>query len=255
MSTNELVKEYIEKKKKSIVYDNQLQFNQIIDILNKFKNIDKNTNILEVGCGTGWLSVSLVKNGYKSQGLEYNKDLVVFARELALQNKIDVKFINANIENADIGSEKFDVIIVSSVFEHVEKWKDGFANIYRALKKDGILYFNSTNKYGFTSGEYNMLMYGWLPNKLRFSIRKRAHGDAIMDWGIDFNQFNYIQLRSFFKQVGFSEIYDVIQIRAKTGLSDDSGMRTLVPSLFSKFPFLRHPYLLFKRGTLFICKK
>ena len=72
-----------------------------------------------------------------------------------------------NIEDTEIGTAQYDVIIASNVFEHVELWREGLRKIAVALKPGGLLFFESTNKFSFTSGEYSAFplygFYGWLP--------------------------------------------------------------------------------------------
>ena len=99
---------------------------------------------------------------------------------------------------------KYDIIIANATYEHVKEWEAGLENIFNALKDGGLLYFVSTNKFSFISGEYPKIpLYGWLPNSWRYFLRINLQAKDIMEWGIDFHQFTFFQLRRYFKKLGF----------------------------------------------------
>src|SRR5690606_34496918 len=102
----------------------------------------------------------------------------------------------------------YDVVVAASTFEHVRDWRAGLETIAAALKPGGVLYFASTNKFRLRSGEYWIPLYGWFPDRVRYWLRRVFQGDDIMNWGIDFNQFRYPQLRRVFTEVGFSKVFD-----------------------------------------------
>ena len=67
--------------------------------------------------------------------------------EIGKRNGIVPDIELGNVEDTDIGKDRYDVIIASSVFEHVEYWRRGLEKVYTALKPNGALFFESTNKY------------------------------------------------------------------------------------------------------------
>ena len=188
------------------------QYQSIMKRINKYKEINKDTRILEVGTGTGWFPILCKKNGISCEGIEICPQLVEYAiqygRKYGIQPDIELR----NVEESDIGISKYDVVIATSTFEHVEHWERGIRNIFNALRPGGLFYFYSTNKFSLRSGECNFPFYGWLPNQWRYRIRIARTGEDIMKLGIDFNQFNYFQLRRFFLDVGFSKIFDRFEI-------------------------------------------
>ena len=74
------------------------------------------------------------------------------------------------------------------------------------------MFFESTNKFSFTSGEYDYPFYGWIPNRLRYKFRIAKQGPDIMKLGVDFHQFSHPGLRREFKRAGFSRILDRVDI-------------------------------------------
>ena len=134
----------------------------------------------EIGTGTGWFPLLCKKNGLNCKGLEISPQLIEYAREVGRTYGIEPDIELGNLENTDLGRSTYDVIIASSVFEHVEYWQQGLKKIYDALTLGGVLFFESTNKFSFTSGEYTAVpLYGWLPNAARYKLRKMVHGEDI----------------------------------------------------------------------------
>ena len=54
---------------------------------------DKNLRILDVGCGAGFFSVLLAKEGYQVTGVDLTPDMVENARRLQQRKKQTVSFL------------------------------------------------------------------------------------------------------------------------------------------------------------------
>lgn len=235
--------------------DFEHQFENIIKRINKFKRIDSDTKILEVGTGSGWFQILCKKKGIFCEGLEICPQFIEYAKTFGRRYGIEPNIKLGNIEEADIGTSKYDIIIALSTFEHVEHWQKGIKNIFNALKSGGLFCFYSTNKFCLFSGEYHFPFYGWLPDKWRYCIRTLRKGEDIMKLGIDFNQFNYFQLKRFFKEVGFSNIYDQFEIIDSDNLINPKLWKTLVLKIMKAFKPMKLVGLIFSPGTLFMCIK
>ncbi len=249
------VKEYIEQQSHIRFEDLESQFKETIKRVNKFRLINKETKILEVGTGTGWFPILCKKNGIYCASLEICPELVEYAKTVGKKHGIEPNIEIGNIEEADIGMQKYDIIIALSTFEHVEHWQLGIRKIFDALKPGGLFYFYSTNKFSFISGEFNFPFYGWLPDKWRYRIRMSRNGENIMKLGIDFNQFNHFQLRSFFQGVGFSRIYDQFEVLDSDTLIKPTPWKRAVLKMMKSIKPMRLAGLIFSPGTLFICIK
>jgi SAM-dependent methyltransferase len=249
------LQDFIEESKDLRLEDKMTEFNSIFEIVRRFKTLDGKTKVLEVGTGTGWLIIQCERLGMKCKGIEVSGDLVDYARRLGRNYGIQPDIEIAKIEEANLGTSEYDVIIASSTFEHVANWREGLKRVYNALNSGGLFYFYSTNKFCFKSGEYDFPFYGWLPDRWRYRLRRSRQGDIIMQWGIDFNQFTYFQLRRFFKQLGFSTVLDRIDILDADHLGHPTAYKKLILTALKRVPLFKHLFLFFSNGTLFVCIK
>jgi SAM-dependent methyltransferase len=207
------IQRYIELIRDIPLDEKRPEFEELLELMRHVKPIDGNTRLLEAGIGSGWFQILCSISGIPCVGVEIYPELVKFAHENARKHGVELNLMIGSIEDVDIGEEQYDVIFATSVFEHVLDWKQGVERIYRALRPGGLFYFSSTNKFSFVSGEYHFPLYGWLPDRARFALRKHMQGDDIMQSGIDFHQFRYGQLSREFTRIGFSNVqtfFDVV---------------------------------------------
>ena len=86
-----------------------------------FNNIEENTNILDVGCGIGFLTKLLSKKAKKIIGIDINKESIKFA--LKKHNNQNIKYIVGDATTYNF-NEYFDCIILSNVLEHIKDRKE-----------------------------------------------------------------------------------------------------------------------------------
>jgi 2-polyprenyl-3-methyl-5-hydroxy-6-metoxy-1,4-benzoquinol methylase len=246
---------YIERNRHKPLEEDEPKYNTYLHYINRFKAVGRESKILEIGTGTGWFPILCEKNGISCKGLEISPQLIEHARSIGQKYCIEPDIQLGNIEEADIGVSEYDVIIAKSVFEHVEYWQNGIKKIFDALKPGGLFYFSSTNKFSLISDEYNFPLYGWLPNRWRYKLRTYRQGEDIMKLGIDFNQFTYFQLTTFFKQLGFSIVMNKIEFIDPENLNKPKLWKKIFLKTLKRVKPLKNLVLLFDRGTSFMCLK
>lgn len=104
-----------------------------LELIEQFLPVDpRNATLLDVGCGTGWFLESAIERGYTVEGVE-------FARELAriTSERIDVPITSMPLDEFK-GSDRFDVITMFDVLEHVENPQEVLGSIHRLLKPGGV---------------------------------------------------------------------------------------------------------------------
>jgi len=252
---HEMVAGYLRDYSETSPSDRQADFDGVMKLITRFRPVPPGTRLLEIGTGTGWFQILCRQHGIEASGLDVDADLVRSAIEFGKRCGMDLDVQVASIEAADIGIARYDVIVANSTFEHVKNWQGGLAKVFAALKPGGVLFFCSPNKFSFRSTEFWIPLYGWLPDRCRYALRKRLQGEGIMEWGIDFNQFTYPQLRRFFKRLGFSKTFDLVDALDPDSLNNPTLTKKLFLKALSTFKILKHPVLMFSNNALFICTK
>lgn len=217
--------------------------------IKRIRPLDPPAEVLEVGIGTGWLMAALAERGYRCTGLEVNPWSCEHALKTLRERGIEADIVEGNIESAQFPENTFEVVFAETVLEHVRDYQAALHNIWRSMKAGGVLHISTTNKFSMKSGEYPRVpLYGWLPQRLRLAIRRRAGEEMFFDW----NEFTYWGLRRTCKRVGFTEVYDRLEL---IGREDKAGWKRRIIETYERFPPLRQALLLFDFGVGLYCVK
>lgn len=248
------VTKYIDNHRSVALEQKEGQYGNYLRAIGRYIEITPQTEILEIGTGSGWFPIVCQLRGLRCKGLEISPQLIEMAMELGREYGVTPDIELGNLEDYPLPANYYDVVMASSVFEHVEDWRTGVHNVYKTLKPGGVLFFESTNKFSFTSGEYSGVpLYGWLPNSLRYALRKKVEGDDIMKLGIDFHQFTHRCLRKEFRRIGFSRVLDRVDISDERFVSSD--LRRKIVRIAKSVPLAKGLALTFAEATRFICVK
>ena len=109
----------------------------------------KKLRILDVGCGAGFFSVLLAREGHQVTGIDLTPDMIKNARQLAEEEKVSCEFQVMDAENPDFPDETFDVVISRNLTWTLPHVKHAYKEWIRVLKKDGVL-LNFDANYGIT---------------------------------------------------------------------------------------------------------
>ncbi len=97
--------------------------------------------ILDVGCGGGWVSKSLISNGKKVISLDISEKNPIDAIKRVKHN--DHAALISDVYNLPIIDNSIDCIIVSEVLEHVSDPKMFIEKLIRILKSKGTIIFTT----------------------------------------------------------------------------------------------------------------
>ena len=136
-----------------------------------------NPKLLDIGCGTGWTTAVWQEHGFAACGLEPSN-----TRGELCQNKYGIKIYHNHIENLNI-EEKFDLIILRHVLEHIENPKAALEKVRSFLKKDGVLLIvipniNSIGRFIFQEHFAWILpwhLHFYNPNTLALLLKKTGY--------------------------------------------------------------------------------
>ena len=105
--------------------------------------------ILDVGCGAGFFSVLLAKEGYQVTGVDLTPDMIENAKILAAEENADCEFIVMDAENVDFPDGTFDVVISRNLTWTLPHVRRAYRDWVRVLKKGGVL-LNFDANYGLS---------------------------------------------------------------------------------------------------------
>jgi 2-polyprenyl-3-methyl-5-hydroxy-6-metoxy-1,4-benzoquinol methylase len=129
-----------DSKNKRPLSDNSLdQRKAIVEWFERSARTD--LNILEVGCGNGWLCPSLKQFGHVTA-----TDLSDRVVEEAAARIPDVKFIGGDFMTLDFGDQKFDVIVTLETISCVADQPTFVAKLASLMRKGGALMLATPNK-------------------------------------------------------------------------------------------------------------
>ena len=168
--------------------------------------INKDQDILDVGCGGGMLVNYLSILGYKIIGFD---NYLYNPHTKAINNAINSKelVINSDIKGFK-SDKKYDLIFMSNVIEHIENWEDCITHLEKFLKNDGRIIFLLPN-YNFPV-EFHFMIPIIINKSITYKIfSKRINNFELLHqrFGI-WNSLNFItfkKIKNFFK----SKDYDI----------------------------------------------
>ncbi len=82
-----------------------------LDLLARNVNPKRAARILDVGCGTGFLSLLLAEQGHTVTGIDLSPEMRVKAAEKAKKAELDITFLPGDAENPPFPQQSFDVIV------------------------------------------------------------------------------------------------------------------------------------------------
>lgn len=99
----------------------------------------KPLKILDAGCGSGYFSILLAKQGHETIGIDLTPDMIETARSLAHEEDVSCRFEIMDAEAPAFEDESFDVVISRNLTWTLPHPDKAYKHWLRVLKKGGIL--------------------------------------------------------------------------------------------------------------------
>jgi len=121
--------------------------------------------ILDIGSGGGLLCEPLNRLGAKVTGVDASNNNIQVAKLHAKEMNLNIEYIHSSPENINL-KNKFDVILIMEVIEHVADINLFIEKCSELIKKDGIMFIATINKnlksyvFAILGAEY---ILRWLP--------------------------------------------------------------------------------------------
>jgi len=124
-------------KNKKDSFDGKLLSGRVYPDFLKLNNSDI---VLNIGCGTGPQALSYKDNYEIMVGVDINIDrLITSLKKAKIHNIKKFHPVNGNVEKLPVKNDSFDKILAIDIIEHVKNPEILCNEIYRVLKKDGLL--------------------------------------------------------------------------------------------------------------------
>ena len=102
--------------------------------------------MLDLGCGEGGYARELGRRGARVTGVDGSARLIEVARERALAEAVDVRFVHANANALrDVESGQFDAVVASMSLMDVEDYHGAIVEVKRVLRRGGELVMSITH--------------------------------------------------------------------------------------------------------------
>ncbi len=106
--------------------------------------------ILDVGCGTGFFTILLAKEGHEVIGTDLTPEMQEHSVTLAKEEGADCQFLVMDAENLDFPDASFDVIISRNLTWTLPHAEQAYGEWVRALKPGGVI-LNFDANYGLSN--------------------------------------------------------------------------------------------------------
>jgi 2-polyprenyl-6-hydroxyphenyl methylase / 3-demethylubiquinone-9 3-methyltransferase len=178
-------------------------------ILNKLRELcPPDLSILDVGCGGGFLSNELARQGYRVTGVDIASDSIEVARRHDITGEVHYQVADAY--KLPFPNASFDVITAMDFLEHVDRPRDVIKEISRVLRPGGLFFFHTFNRNPLAWLVVIKFLEWFIQNTpknmhvLRLFIKPRELSDYCKDSGMEVQ--GMVGLRPKFKTIDWKMI-------------------------------------------------
>jgi 2-polyprenyl-6-hydroxyphenyl methylase/3-demethylubiquinone-9 3-methyltransferase len=129
------------------------------------------SEVLDIGCGGGFVSESLSLAGFRVTGLDASMSSLVQARAHA-EGVTEVRYIQGSAYALPFPDGSFDGVVISDVLEHLNDLNIVASEIFRVLRPGGVMVFDTINRTIFS-----YIGIFWLAQEIFPILPEQAH-----DW-------------------------------------------------------------------------
>lgn len=143
----------------------QLSYNTIVDrnsaVIDSLRAHGSVKNFLDVGCGTGQLTIEVASTGATATGIDFAPEMIKICKEAAGASKSTAKFVQSSVFDFSPDFNSFDLISAQGFIEYIsERELEIFIKfVGETLRSNGIAVIGSRNRLFniFSLNEYTKL--------------------------------------------------------------------------------------------------
>ena len=124
--------------------ERHLKLDYIKQILKKH-HVPDNADLLDVGCGAGFLTNPLAASGYQLKGVDLSATSLETAKAHA-SSQFNPVYQTADAYNLPEPNQSFDVVLMMDFLEHVDNPDLAIAEAARVLRPGGLFIFHTFNR-------------------------------------------------------------------------------------------------------------
>jgi len=109
-----------------------------------FRSFGRHARVLDVGCGAGFLSNHLAREGFGVTGLDASQASIDVAKRHDETRK--ARYLLGDARQLPFDDASFDVVCAMDFLEHVEGPSSVVAEIARVLRPGGVFFFHTFNR-------------------------------------------------------------------------------------------------------------
>ncbi len=143
------------------------------------EGIRPGTRALELGCGSGWLTLAMARRGADVQGLDIADEALAVGRaryvEVAREVAGRVTYEHADLNRLQLPPDRYDLVVAHGVLHHLIAIAPLIDQVHRTLVPGGLFFIKDSNgterrRTAFAAG----LLLGLLPTRLWYGEKWRG---------------------------------------------------------------------------------
>jgi SAM-dependent methyltransferase len=118
--------------------------------LRKRRQFKHDLKILEIGCGMGYLTYALVKDGFTATGIDLSRQAIAWARE-----HYGLYYTSRSLLTLRGEGKQYDAIVLTELIEHLSNVDHFIIEALALLARGGELILTTPNKSSFPGAEWD----------------------------------------------------------------------------------------------------
>ena len=97
---------------------------------------------LDLGCGTGVLTLALARRGLATVGIDHSEEMLVLARQKLAAEGLGAELSTGDVRELPFGDASFDVVTCQGLLHHLEDLRPCLQELDRVLKPGGSFFLS-----------------------------------------------------------------------------------------------------------------